>query len=75
MIGGFYRTTNGVRDAGFPADDGGQLSASLTRKLDQGELTVYARSHQRQERLLHRRAADLGQRRPHDLAPSPASIR
>jgi len=44
MIGGFYRTTNGVRDAGFPADDGGQLSASLTRKLDQGELTLYARS-------------------------------
>jgi outer membrane receptor protein involved in Fe transport len=44
MIGGFYRSTNGVRDAGFPADDGGQLSASLTRKLDQGELTVYARS-------------------------------
>jgi outer membrane receptor protein involved in Fe transport len=44
MIGGFYRTTDGVRDAGFPADDGGQLSASLTRKLDQGELTVYARS-------------------------------
>jgi iron complex outermembrane recepter protein len=43
MIGGFYRTTDGVRDAGFPADDGGQLSASLTRKLDQGELTVYAR--------------------------------
>jgi len=44
MIGGFYRTTNGVRDAGFPADDGGQLSASLTRKLDQGELTFYVRS-------------------------------
>jgi iron complex outermembrane receptor protein len=44
MIGGFYRTTNGVRDAGFPADDGGQLSASLTRKLDGGELTVYART-------------------------------
>jgi outer membrane receptor protein involved in Fe transport len=44
MIGGFYRTTDGVRNAGFPADDGGQLSASLTRKLDQGELTVYARS-------------------------------
>jgi iron complex outermembrane receptor protein len=44
MIGGFYRSSNGVRDAGFPADDGGQLSASLTRKLDQGELTVYARS-------------------------------
>ncbi len=44
MIGGFYRTTDGVRDAGFPADDGGQLSASLTRRLDGGELTLYARS-------------------------------
>ena len=44
MIGGFYRVTDGVRSSGFPADDGGQLSASLTRKLDQGELTVYARS-------------------------------
>jgi outer membrane receptor protein involved in Fe transport len=43
MIGGFWRKTDGVRDAGFPADDGGQLSASLTRKLDGGELTVYAR--------------------------------
>ncbi len=42
-IGGFHRTTNSVRDAEFPADKGGQLSASLTRKLDQGELTMYAR--------------------------------
>lgn len=44
MIGGFYRVTDGVRKSGFPADDGGQLSASLTRKLDQGELTFYARA-------------------------------
>lgn len=44
MIGGFYRVTDGVRKSGFPADDGGQISASLTRKLDQGELTLYARS-------------------------------
>jgi len=42
-IGGFYRNTNGVRDAGFPADKGGQITATLTRKLDQGELTLYAR--------------------------------
>lgn len=42
-IGGFHRTTQSVRDAQFPADDGGQLSASLTRKLDNGELTMYAR--------------------------------
>jgi outer membrane receptor protein involved in Fe transport len=44
MIGGFYRVTDGVRKSGFPADDGGQLSASLTRKLDQGELNFYMRS-------------------------------
>ena len=43
-VGGFHRTANGVRDAQFPSDDGGQISASLTRKLDKGELTVYARS-------------------------------
>jgi iron complex outermembrane receptor protein len=43
-IGGFHRTTQGVRDGQFPADDGGQLTATLTRKLDQGELTVYART-------------------------------
>jgi iron complex outermembrane receptor protein len=49
----------------FPADDGGQLTATLTRKLDQGELTLYVRSHRRQECLLHRRAADLQQQRPH----------
>jgi iron complex outermembrane receptor protein len=42
-IGGFHRKTNGVRDAQFPSDDGGQLSGSITRKLDQGELTVYGR--------------------------------
>ncbi len=43
-VGGFYRVSHGVRDAGFPADDGSQMSATLTRKLDQGELTVYART-------------------------------
>ena len=43
MVGGFYRVTDGVRKSGFPADDGGQLSASITRKLEGGELTIYAR--------------------------------
>jgi len=42
-IGGFYRNTHGVRDSGFPADDGSQLTATLTRKLDQGEATFYVR--------------------------------
>lgn len=43
-IGGFYRVAQGVRDGQYPADEGGQLTASITRRLDQGELTVYARS-------------------------------
>lgn len=42
-IGGFYRRTYGVRDAGFPADDGGQLSATLSRKLERGEASFYLR--------------------------------
>jgi iron complex outermembrane recepter protein len=43
-VGGFYRTTNGVRNAGFPSDEGSQLTAIITRKLDQGELTFYGRT-------------------------------
>jgi iron complex outermembrane receptor protein len=43
-VGGFVRQTQGVRDPQFKADDGHQISASLTRKLDQGEVTAYVRS-------------------------------
>ncbi|MFZ6657349.1 TonB-dependent receptor [Undibacterium sp. TJN19] len=43
-IGGFYRVAQGVRDGQYPADEGGQITATVTRKLDQGELTFYARS-------------------------------
>jgi outer membrane receptor protein involved in Fe transport len=43
-LGGFYQSTNGVRDAGFPAVVGGQLSGTLTRKLEDGSITIYARS-------------------------------
>ncbi|HEX5687701.1 MAG TPA: TonB-dependent receptor [Ideonella sp.] len=42
-VGGFYRSANGVRDTEFPADRGGQLSALLTRKLDDGEISFSAR--------------------------------
>ena len=43
-IGGFVRQTQGVRDPQFKADDGKQLTATLTRKLDQGEVTAYVRT-------------------------------
>ena len=36
--GGFYRYDHGVRDPGFPGIRGGQLKASVTRRLDKGYL-------------------------------------
>lgn len=42
-VGGFYRQTDGVRDPGFLADQGGQFSARLTHGWDSGEVTVHAR--------------------------------
>lgn len=43
-VGGFWRETQGVRDPQFKADDGRQLSASVTRILDGGEVTAYVRT-------------------------------
>ncbi|KRG71654.1 TonB-dependent receptor [Pseudoxanthomonas dokdonensis] len=42
-VGGFYRETDGVRDAGFPSDKGGQLSATLSKRWAEGEFSLYAR--------------------------------
>ncbi|HEX7128683.1 MAG TPA: TonB-dependent receptor [Rhodanobacteraceae bacterium] len=42
-IGGFYRTSNGVRDPQFPSDKGGQLTATLTHDWDDGEFMLWAR--------------------------------
>ena len=42
-VGGFYRTSDGVRDPQFPADEGGQLTATLKRESDRGDLVLYAR--------------------------------
>jgi outer membrane receptor protein involved in Fe transport len=42
-IGGFYRYSNGIRNSQFPADDGGQLTATLTRTFDAGKLMFYVR--------------------------------
>lgn len=44
MVGGFWRQSQGVRDTQFPADDGGQLSLVLNRKLEDGNLQLYART-------------------------------
>ncbi len=42
-VGGFWRTSDGVRDPEFPADEGGQFTATLKREGENGQLTLYAR--------------------------------
>jgi hypothetical protein len=42
-VGGFWRTSDGVRESEFTADEGGQLTATLKRESDQDQLTLYAR--------------------------------
>src|SRR5262245_4557034 len=43
-IGGFYRYSNGIRDPQFPADDGGQLTATITHTMDNGSIMFFARA-------------------------------
>lgn len=42
-VGGFYRTSDGIRNTQFPADRGGQISANLTHDFASGAVTAYAR--------------------------------
>jgi outer membrane cobalamin receptor len=42
-IGGFWRVSEGVRDAEFKSERGGQLSANVTRFFDTGEINLYGR--------------------------------
>ncbi|HJS92478.1 MAG TPA: TonB-dependent receptor [Steroidobacteraceae bacterium] len=42
-IGGFYRLSDGIRNSQFPADEGGQLTATLFRPLEDGALLFWAR--------------------------------
>jgi outer membrane cobalamin receptor len=42
-IGGFYRESDGIRKSQFPADDGGQVTATLSHTLDQGKVMFYFR--------------------------------
>jgi len=42
-IGGFYRVSDGVRNSQFPADTGGQFTATLKHDLDGGAVTFWGR--------------------------------
>ena len=43
MIGGFYRYSDGLRHTGFTGDLGGQVTANITHKFADGEVSVYGR--------------------------------
>ncbi len=42
-VGGFYRESDGVRSPQFPADKGGQFTATLSHDLDGGSILVWGR--------------------------------
>lgn len=44
MIGGYSRTSEGIRDAGFNSEDGQQFSINLTKLLDNGKINFYNRT-------------------------------
>ena len=45
-LGGFYRVSDGVRDPQYPADIGGQLTATLKHELDNGSIMFWYRALQ-----------------------------
>ncbi|MGB7213757.1 MAG: TonB-dependent receptor [Gammaproteobacteria bacterium] len=42
-VGGFYRVSDGIRDPGYRADEGGQIRVRAARELDRGRLGVHAK--------------------------------
>jgi hypothetical protein len=42
-FGGFYRYSDGIRDSQYPADNGGQITATLSHKWDTGTILFYGR--------------------------------
>lgn len=43
MVGGYYHSGDGIRDAGFTAEEGGQISANITHDFGNGNITVWGR--------------------------------
>lgn len=44
-VGGFYRFSDGIRDTGYTADDGGQIRANLVYTSEDESLRVFAQAH------------------------------
>ncbi|GLX76978.1 TonB-dependent receptor [Thalassotalea insulae] len=43
MVGGYIKSSPGVRDAGFNAEEGKQFTINLTKQLDNGKINFYTR--------------------------------
>lgn len=43
MVGGYYASSNGIRDPQFTAERGGQISANVTHDFGRGKLLVFGR--------------------------------
>ena len=43
MMGGYIKSSPGVRDSGFNGEEGSQFTINITKQLDRGKLNVYTR--------------------------------
>jgi iron complex outermembrane receptor protein len=43
MVGGYIKSSPGVRDAGFNAEKGNQFTINITKELDNGKINFYTR--------------------------------
>lgn len=43
MVGGYVKSSPGIRDAGFTSEKGSQFTINITKDLDNGELNFYTR--------------------------------
>jgi len=43
MVGGYYSSGHGIRNPGFTAEKGGQITGNIRHDFDKGSLLVYAR--------------------------------
>ncbi len=43
MVGGYVKSSNGIRDAGFRSEEGNQFTINLTKVFERGELNLYTR--------------------------------
>ena len=43
MVGGYVKSSDGVRDAGFRSEQGQQFTVNITKEFDEGEIGFYTR--------------------------------